>query len=95
MDDFFPFPLGLINKLCKCLICIKNSYTPLAAKQGNAEERPDASCEIILREAAAEWSLFAISTNYLLADKPREHEGRALVSRQAAMRFSKKTENCA
>ncbi len=48
----------------------KKGYTNIAAKQGNAEERPDAGCEIIrLRAAAASAALK--NTGYLPADKPQ------------------------
>jgi len=39
--------LGLINELCKWIIWPKYGYTNTAAKQGNAEEQPEAGCEII------------------------------------------------
>ena len=37
---------GLKNKLCKCNKHQNSDNTKNAVKQGNAEERPDAGCEI-------------------------------------------------
>lgn len=67
-------------------------HTKIAAKQGNAEEQPDAGCGVKLWEAAMK--IAAFSTGYPLADKPREFEGRALISRQAVNLPSKKIANC-
>ena len=51
---------GLKNKLCKCNFP-KNIYnTKNAAKSGNAEERPNAGCEIKRWKAAAEMSSFSL-----------------------------------
>lgn len=61
-----------------------------AAKQGNAEEQPDASCKIYGKSNGIIRCFFF--TGIFRADKPRELEGRALV-RQAANLSSKKTAN--
>ena len=42
---FQPFS-GLKNKLCKCNNQQNFDHNKNAAKKGNAEERPDASCGI-------------------------------------------------
>lgn len=45
-------------------------HTKITAKQGNAEERPDAGCEIKRWNSASEMSQFFInSIGYLRADK--------------------------
>lgn len=46
------------NKPCKRNNRQISDNTKIAAKQGNAEERPDAGCEIKLWKAAAEMSSF-------------------------------------
>lgn len=70
------------NKPCKRNNRQISDNTKIAAKQGNAEERPDAGCEIKLWKAAAEMSsFFNIPPDISKADKPREFEGRALNSR--------------
>jgi hypothetical protein len=46
------------NKLCKRNNRQISDNTKIAAKQGNAEERPDAGCEIKRWKAAAEMSSF-------------------------------------
>ena len=46
------------NKLCKWISHKNFDNTKIAAKQGNAEERPDAGCEIKRWKAAAEMSSF-------------------------------------
>ena len=86
---------GLKNKLCKCNFTKINDNTKNAAKSGNAEERPDAGCEIKRWKAAAEMSSFLIiPPDISKADKPREFEGSALNSRQAANLSSKNIANC-
>ena len=86
---------ALKNKLCKWISHKNFDHTKIAAKQGNAEERPDAGCEIIRWKAAAEnVAVFIFPSDISKADKPRELEGRALVSRQAANLSSKKIANC-
>ena len=86
---------GLKNKLCKCNFPRINDNTKNAAKSGNAEERPDAGCEIKRWKAAAEMSsFFIIPPDISKADKPREFEGSALNSRQAANLSSKNIANC-
>lgn len=83
------------NKPCKRNNRQISDNTKIAAKQGNAEERPDAGCEIKRWKAVAEMSsFFNIPPDISKADKPREFEGRALNSRQAANLFSKKIANC-
>ena len=84
----------LKNKLCKCKIPYIFDNTKNAAKSGNAEERPNAGCEIKRWKAAAEMSsFFIIPPDISKADKPREFEGSALNSRQAANLSSKKIAN--
>ena len=83
------------NKPCKRNNRQISDNTKIAAKQGNAEERPDAGCEIKRWKAAAEMSsFFNIPPDISKADKPQEFEGRALNSRQAANLSSKKIANC-
>ena len=85
----------LKNKLCKCKIPYIFDNTKNAAEIGNAEERPNAGCEIKRWKAAAEMSsFFIIPPDISKADKPREFEGSALNSRQAANLSSKKIANC-
>ena len=92
---FFRCNLGLKNKLCKCNFPRINDNTKNAAKSGNAEERPDAGCEIKRWKAAAEMSsFFIVPPDISKADKPREFEGSALNSHQAANLSSKKIANC-
>ncbi len=92
--------MGMIISVPKNKPCKRNNRqisdnTKIAAKQGNAEERPDAGCEIKRWKAAAEMSsFFNIPPDISKADKPREFEGRALNSRQAATLSSKKIANC-
>ena len=87
--------LGLKNKLCKCNFPKIIDNTKNTAKSGNAEERPDAGCEIKRWKAAAEMSsFFIVPPDISKADKPREFEGSALNSRQAASLSSKKIANC-
>ena len=80
----------LKNKLCKCNFP-KNIYnTKNAAKSGNAEERPDAGCEIKRWKAAAEMSsFFIIPPDISKADKPQGFGDRVPDSRQAANLSSK------
>ena len=86
---------GLKNKLCKCNFPRINDNTKNAAKSGNAEERPNAGCEIKRWKAAAEMSsFFIVPPDISKADKPREFEGSALNSHQAANLSSKKIANC-
>lgn len=60
------------NKLCKRNNRQISDNTKIAAKQGNAEERPDAGCEIKRWEAAAEMSsFFNIPPDISKADKPQ------------------------
>ena len=70
------------------------THTLYAAKQGNAEEQPDAGCGIKLWKAATKVAAF-LFTGYPIAEKPLEFEGRALISRQAVNLSSKKIANCA
>ena len=78
------------NKPCKRNNRQISDNTKIAAKQGNAEERPDAGCEIKRWKAAAEMSsFFNIPPDISKADKPREFEGGTLISRQAANLSSK------
>ena len=83
------------NKPCKRNNRQISDNTKIAAKQGNAEEQPDAGCEKKRWKAAAEMSsFFNIPPDISKADKPREFEGRALNSHQAANLSSKKIANC-
>ena len=83
--------VGLKNKLCKCNFP-KNIYnTKNTVKEGNAEERPDADCKIYGEEQRIVAAFFF--TGIFQADKPREFEGSALNSRQAASLSSKKIAN--
>ena len=87
--------MGMIISVPKNKPCKRNNRqisdnTKIAAKQGNAEERPDADCEIKRWKAAAEMSsFFNIPPDISKADKPREFEGGTLISRQAANLSSK------
>lgn len=63
-----------------------------AVKQGNAEEQPDAGCGIKLWKAAVKVRFFSFH-RISPADKPREFEGRALISRQVTNLSSKKIAN--
>lgn len=78
---------GLITVVPKNKPCKRNNRqisdnTKIAAKQGNAEERPDAGCEIKRWKAAAEMSsFFNIPPDISKADKPQEFEGGTLISR--------------
>ena len=77
-----PEPWGLKNKPCKRNNRQISDNTKIAAKQGNAEERPDAGCEIKRWKAAAEMSsFFNIPPDISKADKPQEFEGGTLISR--------------
>ena len=59
------------NKPCKRNNCQISDNTKIAAKHGNAEERPDAGCEIKRWKAAAEMSsFFNIPPDISKADKP-------------------------
>lgn len=80
--------MGLIFKSCKRNNCQKYANTKITAKQGNAEERPDAGCKIYGESSGRKVAAF-LFTGIFQADKPRELEGRALVSRQAANLSSK------
>ena len=83
------------NKPCKRNNRQISDNTKIAAKHGNAEERPDAGCEIKRWKTVAEMSsFFNIPPDISKADKPQEFEGRALNSRQAANLSSKKIANC-
>jgi len=63
---------GMKNKPCKRNNRQISDNTKIAAKQGNAEERPDAGCEIKLWKAAAEMSsFFNIPPDISKADKPQ------------------------
>lgn len=76
---FFKVPK---NKPCKRNNRQISDNTKIAAKQGNAEERPDAGCEIKRWKAAAEMSsFFNIPPDISKADKPQEFEGGTLISR--------------
>ena len=87
-EELFEVPK---NKPCKRNNRQISDNTKISAKQGNAEERPDAGCEIKRWEAAAEMSsFFNIPPDISKADKPREFEGGTLISRQAANLSSKK-----
>ena len=78
------------NKLCKRNNRQISDNTKIAAKQGNAEERPDAGCEIKLWKAAAEMSsFFNIPPDISKADKPQGFGDRVPDSRQAANLSSK------
>ena len=60
------------NKPCKRNNRQISDNTKIAAKQGNAEERPDAGCEIKRWKAAAEMSsVFNIPPDISKADKPQ------------------------
>ena len=60
------------NKPCKRNNRQISDNTKIAAKQGNAEERPDAGCEIKWWKAAAEMSsFFNIPPDISKADKPQ------------------------
>jgi len=56
---------GLKNKPCKCILPKRYTNTKIVAKQGNAEERPDAGYRIIRWKAAAEKPLFFIPSDIL------------------------------
>ena len=84
--------MGLKNKLCKCNFPKINDNTKNTAKEGNAEERPDADCKIYGEEQRIVAAFFF--TGIFQADKPREFEGSALNSHQAANLSSKKITNC-
>ena len=84
--------VGLKNKLCKCNFPKINDNTKNTAKEGNAEERPDADCKIYGEEQRIVAAFFF--TGIFQADKPREFEGSALNSHQAANLSSKKIANC-
>ena len=75
-------------KLCKWISHKNFDNTIFVAKQGNAEERPDAGCKIYGEEQRIVAAF--LFTDIFQADKPREHEGGAFVSRQAANLSSKK-----
>ncbi len=77
-----------------CLTAKILTNTLYAAKQGNAEEQPDASCGIKPWKAVAKAAAF-LSTGYPSVDKPQEFEDRVLISRQAVNLSSKKIANCA
>lgn len=63
---------GSENKPCKRNNRQISDNTKIAAKQGNAEERPDAGCEIKRWKAAAEMSsVFNIPPDISKADKPQ------------------------
>ena len=83
---------GLIFKPCKCNNRQSFDNTKITAKQGNAEERPDAGCKIYGESSGRKVAAF-LFTGIFQADKPRGLEGRALVSRQAASLSSKKIIN--
>ena len=60
------------NKPCKRNNRQISDNTKIAAKQGNAEERPDAGCEIKWWKVAAEMSsFFNIPPDISKADKPQ------------------------
>ncbi len=82
---------GLKNKPCKCNFPKINANTKNTVKEGNAEERPDAGCKIYGEEQRIVAAFFF--TGIFQADKPREFEGSALNSRQAANLSSKKIAN--
>ena len=84
--------LGMNFKLCKWISHKNFDNTIFVAKQGNAEERPDAGCKIYGEEQRVVAAF--LFTDIFQADKPREHEGGAFVSRQAANLSSKKIANC-
>ena len=78
------------NKPCKRNNRQISDNTKIAAKQGNAEERPDAGCEIKWWKAAAEMSsFFNIPPDISKADKPQGFGDRVPDSRQAANLSSK------
>lgn len=78
------------NKPCKRNNRQISDNTKIAAKQGNAEERPDAGCEIKRWKAAAEMSsVFNIPPDISKADKPQGFGDRVPDSRQAANLSSK------
>ena len=82
--------MGLKNKLCKCNFPKINDNTKNAAKSGNAEERPDAGCEIKRWKAMAEMSsFFIVPPDISKADKPQGFGDRVPDSRQAANLSSK------
>ncbi len=58
---------------------VKNFNTKKQSKSGNAEEQPDADCKIYGEEQR--YVAAFLFTGIFQADKPREREGRALVSR--------------
>lgn len=81
---FFSYSCRMVpkNKPCKRNNRQISDNTKIAAKQGNAEERPDAGCEIKRWKAAAEMSsFFNIPPDISKADKPQEFEGGTLISR--------------
>ena len=84
--------MGMNFKLCKWISHKNFDNTIFVAKQGNAEERPDAGCKIYGEEQRIVAAF--LFTDIFQADKPREHEGGAFVSRQAANLSSKKIANC-
>ena len=83
------------NKPCKRNNRQISDNTKIAAKHGNAEERPDAGCEIKRWKAVAEMSsVFNIPPDISKADKPQRFGDRVPDSRQAANLSSKKIANC-
>ena len=87
--------MGMIISVPKNKPCKRNNRqisdnTKIAAKHGNAEERPDAGCEIKRWKAAAEMSsFFNIPPDISKADKPQGFGDRVPDSRQAANLSSK------
>ena len=87
--------MGMIISVPKNKPCKRNNRqisdnTKIAAKHGNAEERPDADYEIKRRKAAAEMSsFFNIPPTISKADKPQGLGDRVPDSRQAANLSSK------
>ena len=78
------------NKPCKRNNRQISDNTKIAAKQGNAEERHDAGCEIKRWKAAAAMSsFFNIPPDIPKADKPQGFGDRVPDSRQAANLSSK------
>ena len=78
------------NKPCKRNNRQISDNTKIAAKQGNAEERPDAGCEIKRWKAATKMSsFFIVPPDISKADKPQGFGDRVPDSRQAANLSSK------
>ena len=81
------------NKLCKCDYQPKNKpILKLQSNRATLRSAPTQTAGYTVKSSDFFAALFFIGI--LKADKPRELEGRALVSRQAANLSSKEIANC-